>query len=191
MGKTGQFAEKQTAVQSTGFEKFKTVMSKINSVINLIGVWLFRLRKFIMAAPVIYAAIRLASYNGQHLPEQVGLDLQSTGEFAMTVSRQLAVMGPLGLTAACLLLMFCSRKAMYPWAISIFTLALPVLLLVDGADVTSDADKLAKASVTAEVLGATKGPKITILKYKNKTGYRKRQGHRQKYTQVKVTDISA
>ena len=56
---------------------------------------------------------------------------------------------------------------------------------------TSDADKLAKASVTAEVLGATKGPKITILKYKNKTGYRKRQGHRQKYTQVKVTDISA
>ena len=74
MGKTGQFAEKQTAaVQSTGFEKFKAVMSKVNSVINLIGVWLFRLRKFIMAAPVVYAAIRLASYNGQHLPEQVGL----------------------------------------------------------------------------------------------------------------------
>ena len=45
--------------------------------------------------------------------------------------------------------------------------------------------------MTAEVVGATKGPKITILKYKNKTGYRKRQGHRQKYTQVKVTDISA
>ena len=61
MGKTGQFAEKQTAaVQSAGFEKFKTVMSKVNSVINLIGVWLFRLRKFIMAAPVVYAAIRLA-----------------------------------------------------------------------------------------------------------------------------------
>ena len=71
------------------------------------------------------------------------------------------------------------------------SLSLPVLLLVDGESVTSDAEKLAKASVTAEVLGATKGPKITILKYKNKTGYRKRQGHRQKYTQVKVTDISA
>lgn len=40
MGKTGQFAEKQTAaVQSAGFEKFKTVMSKVNSVVNLIGVW--------------------------------------------------------------------------------------------------------------------------------------------------------
>ena len=65
------------------------------------------------------------------------------------------------------------------------------MLLVDGEDVTSDAKKLDKASVTAEVLGATKGPKIVIQKFKNKTGYKKRQGHRQKYTQVKVTDISA
>ncbi len=66
-----------------------------------------------------------------------------------------------------------------------------VMLVVDGDQVTTGADKLGGASVTVEVLGATKGPKITILKYKNKTGYRKRQGHRQKYTQVKVTDISA
>jgi large subunit ribosomal protein L21 len=68
---------------------------------------------------------------------------------------------------------------------------LPVVLLVDGDKVTSDAQALGKASVTAEVLAATKGPKIVIQKYKNKTGYKKRQGHRQKYTQVKVTDISA
>ena len=68
---------------------------------------------------------------------------------------------------------------------------LPVVLLVDGDNVTSDADALGKATVTVEVLGATKGPKIIIQKYKNKTGYKKRQGHRQKYTQVKVTDISA
>jgi large subunit ribosomal protein L21 len=67
---------------------------------------------------------------------------------------------------------------------------LPVLLLVDGETVTSDAKALDKASVTAEVLGATKGPKIVIQKYKNKTGYKKRQGHRQKYTQVKVTAIN-
>ena len=44
--------------------------------------------------------------------------------------------------------------------------------------------------MTVEVTGRTKGPKIIIQKYKNKTGYKKRQGHRQKYTQVKVTDIS-
>ncbi len=71
------------------------------------------------------------------------------------------------------------------------SLTLPAVLLVDGDKVTSSPDALAKVSVTAEVLGEAKGPKITILKYKNKTGYRKRQGHRQKYTQVKVTDISA
>jgi large subunit ribosomal protein L21 len=70
------------------------------------------------------------------------------------------------------------------------SVTLPVVLVVDGEKVTSDAKKLGKASVTAEVLGGTKGPKIVIQKYKNKTGYKKRQGHRQKYTQVKVTDIS-
>ena len=70
------------------------------------------------------------------------------------------------------------------------SVTLPVVMLVDGEKVTAAADDLAKATVTAEVVGATKGPKIIILKYKNKTGYRKRQGHRQKYTQVKVTSIS-
>jgi large subunit ribosomal protein L21 len=68
---------------------------------------------------------------------------------------------------------------------------LPVVLVVDGESVTSEAAKLDKASVTAEVVGAAKGPKVVIQKYKNKTGYKKRQGHRQKYTQVKITDISA
>ena len=68
------------------------------------------------------------------------------------------------------------------------TLTLPVVLAVDGETVTSTG--LDKAAVTVEVLAATKGPKIVIQKFKNKTGYKKRQGHRQKYTQVKVTDIS-
>lgn len=68
------------------------------------------------------------------------------------------------------------------------SVTLPVVMVVDGEQVT--ATGLDKAAVTVEVLGATKGPKIVIQKYKNKTGYKKRQGHRQKYTQVKVTDIS-
>ena len=67
--------------------------------------------------------------------------------------------------------------------------SLPAVLVVDGDTVTSERDALAKVAVTAEVLGETKGPKIHILKYKNKTGYRKRQGHRQKYSRVKVTGI--
>ncbi len=69
------------------------------------------------------------------------------------------------------------------------TLSLQPLLVVDGDNITSDAKALDKVSVTAEILGETKGPKIRILKYKNKTGYKKRQGHRQRYTQVKITGI--
>ena len=66
---------------------------------------------------------------------------------------------------------------------------LAAVLLVDGASVTTDADKLAKVKVTAEVLGNLRGPKIVIQKYKNKTGYKKRQGHRQELTRVKITGI--
>ncbi|MFZ5852251.1 MAG: 50S ribosomal protein L21 [Actinomycetota bacterium] len=69
------------------------------------------------------------------------------------------------------------------------TVQLPVLLLVDGEQVTSAPADLAGVTVTAEVVEPTKGPKIHILKYKNKTGYRKRQGHRQALTRVKVTGI--
>ena len=71
------------------------------------------------------------------------------------------------------------------------SVSLTPLLLVDGENVTSDSSALGAASVTAEVLAATKGPKIRILKYKNKTGYRKRQGHRQRYTRVVVTGIES
>ena len=71
------------------------------------------------------------------------------------------------------------------------SVSLQPLLLVDGTSVTSEASALASASVTAEVLAETKGPKIRIMKFKNKTGYRKRQGHRQKYTQVRVTGIES
>jgi large subunit ribosomal protein L21 len=68
-------------------------------------------------------------------------------------------------------------------------ITLPAVLLVDGAKVTSDAATLAKVVVTAEVLEDLRGPKIVIHKFKNKTGYRKRQGHRQELTRVKVTGI--
>lgn len=112
-----------------GFAQVKATVSKINQVINTIGKWLFRLRKIVLAAPVVYFALQLAAMNKASLPEQVGINLQANGEFAFTVARGFAVMGPLALTFACLLLMFCSRKAMYPWAISVFTLALPVLIL--------------------------------------------------------------
>lgn len=65
----------------------------------------------------------------------------------------------------------------------------PAVLLVDGDTVTTDAAKLAKVTVTGEVLNDLRGPKIVIQRYKNKTGYKSRQGHRQDLTRVKVTGI--
>ena len=63
------------------------------------------------------------------------------------------------------------------------------VLLVDGDKITSGAKDLAKVKVTAEVLNDLRGPKIVIQKFKNKTGYKKRQGHRQEQTRIKITSI--
>lgn len=68
-------------------------------------------------------------------------------------------------------------------------LELPAVLLVDGDQVTTDAAVLAKVKVTAEILEDLRGPKIVIQRYKNKTGYKSRQGHRQDLTRIKVTGI--
>lgn len=66
--------------------------------------------------------------------------------------------------------------------------ALTPVLLVDGAAVTSG-DALAGKTVNAEIVEQTKGPKINGMHYRNKTGYKRRYGHRQKLTVLKVTGI--
>jgi len=70
------------------------------------------------------------------------------------------------------------------------TVSLAPVLLVDGETVTTDAKALAKVTVEAEVVRDERGPKIVIQKFKNKTGYKKRQGHRQDLTRVKITKIA-
>ncbi len=69
------------------------------------------------------------------------------------------------------------------------SVTLPALLVVDGSKVISDPAELGRYQVTAEIVGAASGPKINMILYKNKTGYRRRLGHRQRYTQVRVTGI--
>ncbi len=124
MSNTSTFSENF----KTAYGKVRTVCSRIGDVIGLICQWIFRLRRVIMAAPVVYLAIRIASANMERLPEQVGLNLQSSGEFALMVTRNYAVFGPLCVTLFCLVLMFCTRKTLFPWIISIFTLVLPYLI---------------------------------------------------------------
>lgn len=115
------------------FRGIKKVIDAVVNFFKIVGSYLFSIRKPIMAVPVVLAALRLAQYNATNLPEKVGLDLQATGEYAFVISRNAAVLGPLAVTALCLVLMFLSRRTVYPWVISIFTLVLPVLIFVTNA----------------------------------------------------------
>lgn len=107
-----------------------STLRKIWNVIRILALAAYRLRAVFLSIPVIFVALRLAAYNSEHLPLMVGLDLQTTGEFAKSISRQTAVTFPLFLTGGCLVLVFLSKKTLYPWLISVFSLVIPILLLI-------------------------------------------------------------
>ena len=97
-------------------------------VMKEIGRWIYKLRSLILSIPVAVAAVILAIYNQANLPDMVGINIQATGEYAQMVGKGVAVLGPLAVTAVCLLLMFVSRRVIYPWLISLFSLVLPLLI---------------------------------------------------------------
>lgn len=111
-------------------QALRGIYKRIETIVVTLCSWVFRLRKVFMVLPVLWAALELAIYSQENLPETVGFNIQATGEFAQVISRNTAVYGPLGLTCACLVLVLLSRRTVYPWIISIFTLTLPVLILV-------------------------------------------------------------
>lgn len=139
MEKSGNFAEKWHATlgafhKEEAFleedQEPQTGWQKAMAILRTVGRVLFRLRKVFMAIPVIYLAMKLGAYNMEHLPEMVGLNIQSNGSYAEMISRTAAVNGCLGVTYGCLALMFLSRKTVYPWIISFFSLILPIFLLL-------------------------------------------------------------
>lgn len=122
--------DKKKASWARVWEKLQDIFQGIEGVFSFVWKWIMHLRKILLAIPVVILALRLAQYTTEKLPEQVGLNLQETGEYALTVTKEVAVLGPLAVTAACLLLMFCSRRTVYPWIISLFSLVLPLLILI-------------------------------------------------------------
>lgn len=111
-------------------EKTLNVLRKIGRVLASIGKWIYRLRGFFMAIPVALAALYLASRNMSRLPEEVGINLLANGQYEYLISRGLAVMAPLVVTGVCLVMMFLSRRTIFPWVISIFSLVLPLLIYI-------------------------------------------------------------
>lgn len=118
------------AKMQPGMEKSGAVCRKTGDIFSLIGLWLWRLRKVFISIPVVWGSVYLARLNSQMLPEMVGIGLQNSGEYVRFISRGTAIGGPLVVTALCLVLMFCSRKTLYPWMISLFSLVLPLLVLL-------------------------------------------------------------
>ena len=100
--------------------------------IGAVVMFFYRARKIVMAASVAIYAFYLAYQNSIRLPSEVGIFLQNNGNFLRMIDRGTAVVFPLVVTFGCLTLMMFSRKAMYAWAISIFSLALPLLILVSN-----------------------------------------------------------
>lgn len=125
-------------------EKWNTIYDKIAPVLQTIGgffhrAWeiillicgfVLKFRKIFLAAPVVYAALKLAKQNLERLPEMVGLDVQIDGTYAMYLSREQAAWGPVLITTLCLLMMFCSRRVLTPWLVSVMTLAIPIFIWV-------------------------------------------------------------
>ena len=121
-------SEGRSAAAGSWKDKIKPILSKTGKVLSVIWKWIYRLRGAVLAIPVAIAAISLAIYNTANLPELVDINLQANGAYAMMVERGTAVSVPLLITGVCLVLMFISRKTIYPWLISVFSLALPLLI---------------------------------------------------------------
>ncbi|MCD7859291.1 MAG: hypothetical protein LUH51_03850 [Firmicutes bacterium] len=105
---------------------------KVGRGLDVAWRWLYNFRKIFFAIPVAYAAIRLALYNMANLPEVVGVWLQEDGTYAFQFVREIAALGPLAITAFCLLMMFISRRTLTPWTVSVFSLLIPIFLLISN-----------------------------------------------------------
>lgn len=126
MGKRDTFLEKWNEMIAPA----RPGLEKTGSVISTICRWIYRLRALILAIPVVIAAIRLAAISMDKLPEMVGINLLANGEYSYMIAREAAVYGPLAVTALCLVLTVMSKKVLYPWLISLFSLAIPLVILM-------------------------------------------------------------
>ena len=128
-----QFAEKWNAVCAKVGPVLSAIVGffrKFADILMMIWGYIVKLRKIFLAIPVVLASIKLAQMNLERLPETVGLNLQIDGTFEILITRDQACWGPVLITLICLVLMFCSKRVLTPWVVSVITLILPVFILV-------------------------------------------------------------
>ena len=131
------FLDKMKTLFEELLQKLKNVKNgnpEEGDTITLILKWIYKLRAVFLAIPVAIAAIFLAIFNMIKLPEQMAVYFPAVaGEEVVVklleVDKGTAIIVPVLVTAVCLLMMFCSRRQVYPWLISVFSLVLPVFFL--------------------------------------------------------------
>ncbi len=89
-----------------------------------------RMKKLVLAIPILFLSVVLAIYNLAKLPSLVGIFLQENGLYTYQIAKEIAVLTPLALTALCLMLMFISKRTLTPWLVSLFSLAVPLTILI-------------------------------------------------------------
>ena len=110
--------------------KTQEVFRIIGRVFYIIGRVLFHMRKIFLTLPVVWLAYKVCSYAKEMLPDAVGVWLLESGDYAFTLGIEAALISCLAVTAACLVLMYLSRRTILPWIVSIFTLVLPIMLVL-------------------------------------------------------------
>ena len=127
------FAQKWASLQakiSPVMQKIGKFFRKVMDILAVIWRYIARFKRIIIAIPVAIGAVYLALWNMDRLPAKVGLGIQLDGTFDYMIPREIAVLGPIAVTALCLLLMFCSKRTLTPWLVSVFSLVLPVLIWI-------------------------------------------------------------
>lgn len=114
-------------------QKALTYLKNAGFVLNLTGKWAYQLRSILLSIPVGVCACALAIRNLSVLPASVHIYLLDDPKYQWIVPQGVAVLLPLSITAVCLLLMFCSKKVLYPWLISLLSLALPLVIWLSNA----------------------------------------------------------
>lgn len=113
------------------YQQFKK--SDFAQVLGMTARWAYKLRSILLSIPVAVAALALAVRNLAQLPSEVGFNLLANGEYQFVLSRGMAACIPVAITAVCLVMMFLSKKVLYPWLISVFSLVLPLVIWLSNS----------------------------------------------------------
>ena len=123
-------AKIQDFSNSNGGKKVKKLFRKVWKNVKKITAKIFHYRAVFLALIVVACSLTMAAVSMFLLPAQVGIDLQIDGSYTFMLPKLLAGLFPVLITLISLVFVLISKRTLYPWLISLFTLALPAVILL-------------------------------------------------------------